>query len=81
MQKIHSEIRRVDAGILAAVRQQVFNIRNIHLFNICSSLFIYFFIFIKVKPFTRQTAKDTTTKACKPVKTHEHATRQRLASS
>ena len=23
MQKIHSEIRRVDAGILAAVRQQV----------------------------------------------------------
>lgn len=25
MQKIHSEIRRVDAGILAAVRQQVCN--------------------------------------------------------
>lgn len=26
MQKIHNEIRRVDAGILAAVRQQVFYI-------------------------------------------------------
>lgn len=32
MQKIHSEIRRVDAGILAAVRQQVSTSFNLSFF-------------------------------------------------
>lgn len=35
MQKIQSEIRRVDAGILAAVRQQVINISYSFMQCIC----------------------------------------------
>lgn len=44
MQKIHSEIRRVDAGILAAVRQQVMIFGNSYdvFFSIFNSISLVF---------------------------------------